>query len=65
MEHEHQQCPEYPTCVFRLELLEKWKDGVENKLNGIQKLLIANLTGIILTLIAAVIAALVWIARLS
>lgn len=47
-------CPEHQTCIFRIELLEKWKETVEKKLDGLSKLLVANLTGVILTLIAII-----------
>ena len=54
-------CPEHPNCVYRLELLEKWKDLVQKKIDGFQKLLIANLAGVCTLLLSALITALFYI----
>jgi hypothetical protein len=43
--------------------VEKWKEGVEKKLDGFTKLLIANLTGVVLTLLGIVGGLLIYIAR--
>ena len=56
------RCPEYPKCVYRIELLEKWKEGAEKKLDGLFKLLLANLSGVVLTLISGIIALIIFIA---
>ena len=56
------RCPEYPKCVYRIELLEKWKEGAEKKLDGLYKLLLANLSGVVLTLISGIIALVIFIA---
>ena len=47
-------CPQYPTCVYRIELLEKWKEAVEQKFDRLTNLLLANLSGVILTLVAII-----------
>ncbi|NIV03280.1 hypothetical protein GWN26_01970 [Candidatus Saccharibacteria bacterium] len=56
-------CSEHNTCMFRLECLEKWKEGVEKKLDGFGKLLIANLSGIILTLLGIIGGLLIYLAQ--
>jgi hypothetical protein len=56
-------CPEHATCLFRIELLEKWKETVERKLNGMTKLLIANLSGIVLTLLGIIGGLLIYFAQ--
>ena len=56
-------CSEHQTCLFRIECLEKWKEGVEKKLDGFQKLLIANLSGICLTLLGIIGGLLVWLVK--
>lgn len=56
-------CSEHPTCLFRIELLEKWKESVEKKMDGLMKLLIANLTGVILTLLGIIGGLLVYLAN--
>jgi hypothetical protein len=63
IERRKNYCGDHPNCVYRIELLETWRDRVENKLDAIQKLLIANLAGIIATLLSALIAAGFYIAR--
>ncbi len=47
-------CPDYPTCLYRIDILEKWKEAVEKKLDGLTKLLIANLGGVVLTLLGII-----------
>jgi hypothetical protein len=54
-------CPDYPTCLYRIDILEKWKEAVEKKLDGLIKLLLANLGGVILTLIGGIVALVVYI----
>jgi len=56
-----QGCEQYPTCVYRLELLEKWKEAVEKRLDGLMKLLLANLSGVVLTLLAIIGAMIVYV----
>lgn len=56
-------CSEHQTCLYRLDCVEKWKEGVEKKLDGFTKLLIANLTGVVLTLLGIVGGLLIYIAR--
>ncbi len=56
-------CPDHPTCLFRIELLEKWKESVEKKMDNLVKLLIANLAGVITTLVAGIIGLLIYIAQ--
>lgn len=46
-------CNEHPNCVYRLELLEAWRLKIDEKLEGFQRLLIANLGGIIVLLVTA------------
>jgi hypothetical protein len=56
-------CPEHPTCLFRIEVLEKQVVLIHNLLNGLMKLLIANLTGVILTLLGIIGGLLVYLAH--
>jgi hypothetical protein len=56
-------CPEHQTCLFRIEVLEKWKEGVEKKLDGLSKLLIANLSGVVLTLLGIIGGLLIYIVK--
>jgi hypothetical protein len=28
-------CSEHNTCMFRIECLEKWKEGIEKKIDGL------------------------------
>lgn len=56
-------CTEHTTCLFRIELLEKWKESVERKMDNLAKLLIANLTGVILTLLGGIVGLLIYIAQ--
>lgn len=56
-------CPDHPTCMFRIECLEKWKEGIEKKMDGFGKLLIANLSGIVLTLLGIIGGLLIYIAQ--
>ena len=62
-ERRKMHCDEHPNCVYRIELMERWREVVDLKMNGFQKLLIANLTGIITLLVSALIAAIVIIAK--
>jgi hypothetical protein len=62
LEKQVDRCPEYPKCVYRIELLEKWKEGAEKKLDGLYKLLLANLSGVVLTLVSGIIALVIFIA---
>lgn len=56
-------CSEHQTCIFRIELLEKWRESVEKKMDGLTKLLIANLTGVVLALIGIIGGLLIYIAQ--
>ena len=56
-------CAEHQTCLYRLDCLEKWKEGVEKKLDGFSKLLIANLSGVVLTLLGIIGGLLIYIAK--
>jgi hypothetical protein len=56
------KCAERQTCLYRIDILEKWKEGVEKKIDGLYKLLLANLSGVILTLISGIVALVVYIA---
>ncbi len=47
-------CLEHQNCIYRIELLEKWRESVEKKLDGLIKLLVANLTGVVLTLLGII-----------
>jgi hypothetical protein len=57
------QCADHLNCVYRIELLEKWKEVIDKQMNGFQKLLIANLSGIITLLVSCLIGAIVIIAK--
>jgi hypothetical protein len=54
MTDEKEYCGEHLNCIYRLELLEKWREIMDKKINGIKTLLIANLTGIIMLLLSTI-----------
>ena len=56
-------CPEHPNCVYRLELLEAWRTKIDKKLDGFQRLLVANLGGICALLLSALAGAVLYIAK--
>jgi hypothetical protein len=56
-------CGDHPNCVYRIELLETWRDKIDEKLASIQKLLVANLGGIIALLLSTTIGTIIWIAQ--
>ena len=62
-ERRRSQCNEHPNCVYRLELLEKWREAINRKIDGFQKLLIANLAGICTLLLSALAGAILYIAK--
>ena len=62
-EHRKIHCPEHPNCVYRLELLETWRDKIDKKLDSFQKLLVANLGGIIMLLLSALVGAAFYIQK--
>lgn len=56
-------CGEHANCIFRIELLEKWKESVEKKMDSLSRLLLANLTGVILTLLGIIGGLLIYVAK--
>jgi len=65
IEHRNEHCPEHHNCLYRLKLLEEWREKINKKLDGFQKLLIANLAGICTLLLTALIGAIVYIAQIN
>ena len=56
-------CGEHANCVYRIELLEGWRSAIDRKIDGFQKLLIANLASEIALLLSTLIGLVVYIAR--
>jgi hypothetical protein len=56
-------CAQHPKCVYRIEILEKWQQLVDAKISGAQKLLIANLVGIITLLLSFLGGMAIWIVQ--
>jgi hypothetical protein len=62
-ERRKEHCAAHPNCVYRLEILEKWQQLIDAKINKFQNLLIANLAGIITLLATTTIGMAVWIVQ--
>jgi uncharacterized protein involved in cysteine biosynthesis len=58
------ECPSYPTCVYRLEILEAKVATLERKWEKITLMLVANLVGVILTLVGVIGAISVYMAKI-
>ena len=56
-------CGDHPNCVYRLDLLEKWQELINNKIGKFQNLLIANLAGIITLCLTTIIGLGAWIVQ--
>ena len=56
-------CPEHFNCVYRIEMLERWQELINKKIDGFQKVLIANLAGVCTLLLSALAATVFYIAK--
>jgi hypothetical protein len=67
-------CGDHANCVYRIELMEKWRSEVSTnltvwrnesneKFNSLNRLLLVNLGGIIALLLSTTIGTIIWIAQ--
>lgn len=56
-------CDQHQNCMYRIQLLEKWREAVEKKMDCGIKLLIGNLVAVCTLLLSSLIGALIWMVR--